>query len=415
MVGYTFRMLSMKTLLIISGGIEAVPGIILAKKMGLHVVVSDGNQEAPGFDYTDDKIIASTYDVNETVKAARHYSKNIKKIDGVMCVASDVPLTVASVAESLALPGISIESAELAMDKVAMKIKFHRDGVPVPRFMQIYNRQQLETVAKDWSYPVVIKPVDSRGARGVLRLTEGVDLDWAWSHSKGNSPSGRVMVEKYLEGAQVSTESMMIQGKCYTAGFSDRNYEYLDKYAPFIIENGGDLPSHLPIELQQEVKKTVQKAALSMGVENGIIKGDIVIHNGKPFVIELAARLSGGYFCTHEIPLNSGVDLVGNAIKMAIGERIDPIELKAKYNKYICQRYIFPKKGTIKEIIGLSELKNNSLIKYFNVHAKPGQSIENPTAHPSRAGMVIAEGNSREKAQLNASAAVNSLKFIYDA
>ena len=142
-----------------------------------------------------------------------------------------------------------------------------------------------------------------------------------------------------MEGPQVSTESMMIDGNCYTIGFADRNYEYLEKYAPFIIENGGDLPSSLPEEIQDEVKKVVQKAALSMGIVNGIVKGDIVIYDGKPYVIELAARLSGGYFCTHEIPMNSGVDLVGNAIKMAIGENVDPDDLKPKFNKNICQRY----------------------------------------------------------------------------
>ena len=404
-----------KTLLIISGGIEAVPGIQLAKEMGLYVVVSDGGPDAPGFEHADDCIIASTYDVNETVQKAKHYHETVRKFDGAMCIASDVPLTVASVANKFGLPGISIASAELAMDKMAMKIKFHKDGVPIPNFKQIDNRDELGNIIKDWGCPVVIKPVDSRGARGVLRLTKEVDLEWAWAHSKENSPTGRVMVEKYLEGPQVSTESMMINGECYTVGFSDRNYEYLEKYAPFIIENGGDLPSCLPEEIQDEVKKVVQKAALSMGIVNGIVKGDIVIHDGKPYVIELAARLSGGYFCTHEIPMNTGVDLVGNAIKMAIGEKVELHDLKPKFNKNICQRYIFPKQGIIKEINGLHELENYSSIKYFNLNVKPGQKIEKPIAHPSRSGMVIATGDSREDARFNTKTAIETIKFTYKA
>ena len=79
----------MKTLLVISGGLEAVPGILKAKEMGLHVVVSDYNPEAPGFAYADDQIIASTYDVAETVAAAENYHKNVRPIDGVICVSSD--------------------------------------------------------------------------------------------------------------------------------------------------------------------------------------------------------------------------------------------------------------------------------------------------------------------------------------
>ena len=62
------------------------------------------------------------------------------------------------------------------------------------------------------------------------------------------------MVEQYLDGPQVSTESIVIDGRCFTPGFSDRNYEYLERYAPFFIENGGDLPSHLPEETQAKVR-----------------------------------------------------------------------------------------------------------------------------------------------------------------
>ena len=403
----------MKTLLIVSGGVEAVPGIELAKKMGLYVVVSDGNTNAPGFEYAHDKIIASTYDVNQTVQKAKHYHETIRNIDGVMCIASDVPLTVASVAEELKLPGIPVESAELAMDKITMKIKFHKDGVPIPNFKQIDNRNELDDIIKDWGFPIVIKPVDSRGDRGVLRLTEKVELNWAWNHSKKNSPTNRVMVERYLAGPQVSTESMMIDGKCYTVGFSDRNYEFLEKYAPFIIENGGDLPSFLSEEIQDQVKRVVEKAALSMGITNGIVKGDIVVHNDNPYVIELAARLSGGYFCTHEIPMNTGVDLLGNAIKMAIGEKVEPSDLIPRFNRNICQRYVFPKAGKIKEINGLNELENNSFIKYFNLHAKPGDIIKKPTAHPARVGMLIAGGHSRDDARINAIRAINSVSISY--
>ena len=100
-----------KTLLIISGGIEAIPGIKLAKAMGLHVVVSDINPKAPGFALADDCIIASTYDADETVAAAEKYDSSVRRIDGVICIAADVPLTVASVAFELGLTGIPVQSA----------------------------------------------------------------------------------------------------------------------------------------------------------------------------------------------------------------------------------------------------------------------------------------------------------------
>jgi hypothetical protein len=84
-------------------------------------------------------------------------------------------------------------------------------------------------------------------------------------------------------------------GKCFTPGFSDRNYEYLERYAPFFIENGGDLPSSLPPKIQAKVRDVVARAAAALGIVNGTVKGDIVVHDGEPYVIELAARLSGGF------------------------------------------------------------------------------------------------------------------------
>ena len=107
-----------KTLLIVSGGMEAIPGIMRAKKMGLHVVVSDGNPKAPGFEFADDRIIASTYDIEATVNAAKTYDNNVRSIDGVISIASDVPLTVATVSSKFRLPGIPIETAKLASDRI---------------------------------------------------------------------------------------------------------------------------------------------------------------------------------------------------------------------------------------------------------------------------------------------------------
>ena len=133
-----------KTILIISGGTEAVPGIQLAKKLGLKVVVSDADLNAPGFEFADHKLIASTYDVDATVIAATKFHKNVNPIDGVICIASDVPLTVAKVADELKLPGISIASAKLAIDKLAMKNCFLKDKVSVPWFTSIESAIDLK-------------------------------------------------------------------------------------------------------------------------------------------------------------------------------------------------------------------------------------------------------------------------------
>jgi biotin carboxylase len=96
-----------RTLLIVSGGGEAVAGIRRAREMGLHVVVSDGDPRAPGLAAADEGLPADTYDIAATVAAARRYHRHRRPIDGVICIASDVPLTVASVAHELGSPPTS--------------------------------------------------------------------------------------------------------------------------------------------------------------------------------------------------------------------------------------------------------------------------------------------------------------------
>lgn len=401
-----------KTLLIIGGGIETLPAVYLAHKMGLNVVVSDMNVHAPALRAADAYLLASTYDVAGTVCAARNYHQQQRRIDGVICVGTDVPLTVATVAAELDLPGIPLEAACLAMDKLAMKQRFAADGVAIPWFCQIESVAQLRELAQQRDYALVIKPVDSRGARGVLRLSADLDLDWAFAHARENSPTERVMAEEFLAGPQVSTESLVVDAVCHTPGFADRNYELLERYAPHMIENGGALPSFLSEPLQHQIKDLVTQAAASMGISNGVVKGDIVVTDGTPRVIELAARLSGGYFCTHEIPLNTGVDLVGCSIRQCLGEKIAPDELQPRFQRPICQRYLFPEPGEVLSVSGAEEASQLPGVELCEVRVRPGDTIGPINNHPARGGVIICSGETRQQAQTSAEAAVATIQII---
>ncbi|HTT98660.1 MAG TPA: ATP-grasp domain-containing protein [Rhizomicrobium sp.] len=400
-----------KTLLIVSGGIEAADAAKRAKELGLYVVVSDRDPDAPGFAFADSCIIADVYGPSETASAAERFNRKIRKIDGVICVAADAPVTTATVSARLGLPGISIETAELACDKLAMKRRFAEAGVNVPWFAEVSTVHELQRIAIEHGNNLVIKPVDSRGSRGVQRIAQVADLPKAYELARGHSPTQRVMVEEYLDGPQVSTESVVVDGRCYTPGFSDRNYEYLDTYAPFFIENGGDLPSNLPQDAQTKVKNLVAQAAAALGVTTGTVKGDIVVHKGTPYVIELAARLSGGFFCTREIPLNTGVDFIGCAIKVALGEPVSPEELEPRLSTAVIQRYAFPAPGRVVSVTGAEEAMKVSGIAEVVITAKPGDVI--PPAGDKRpsAAMVLATGASRDVALAAANDALARLQI----
>jgi biotin carboxylase len=401
----------MKTVLIVSGGIEAADAARRAKELGYYVVVSDRDPEAPGFAFADSCLIADVYSPNETAAAAERYHRKIRRIDGVICVAADAPVTAATVCQRLGIRGLPLHAAQIACDKLSMKQRFSEAGVPVPWFAAIETPQALQRLAIERGNNLVIKPVDSRGSRGVQRIAQVADLTKAFMLAREHSPTDRVMVEEYLEGPQVSTESVVVNGRCFTPGFSDRNYEYLERYAPFFIENGGDLPSRLPDEIQFRVRDVVAKAARALGVTDGTVKGDIVIHNGQPYVIELAARLSGGFFCTREIPLNTGVDFLGAALKLAVGDEVSDEELEPKHLTPVIQRYAFPDPGKVVRIAGADEARRISGVAEVVVTAKPGDVI--PPAGDKRpsAAMVLATGASRETALQAANDALACLKI----
>lgn len=401
----------MKTLLIISGGIEAADAAKRARDMGLHVVVSDIDSNAPGFAYAHDHLIADVYGAEETAMIAERYHRGVRKIDGVLCVAADAPVTAALVAERLKLPGISLKTAKLACDKLAMKRRFKEHDIPVPWFAPVSSAADVRAIIAERGPDLVIKPVDSRGSRGVQRLARTPDLAAAFALAQKHSPTARVMVEAYLSGPQVSTESIVTGGHCYTPGFSDRNYEFLDVHAPFFIENGGDLPSHLPPETQDRVKQVVARAATALGITEGTVKGDIVVHKNEPYVIELAARLSGGFFCTREIPLSTGVDFISCAIRVALGEHIHAAELNPWRRQSVIQRYAFPKPGRVIEIRGADAAKRLPGIVDVIVTAKPGDII--PPAGDKRpsAAMILATGRSREDALAAAHAGLAAIEI----
>jgi biotin carboxylase len=380
--------------------------------MGLHVVVSDGSAAAPCLAEADDAIIASTYDVDATVAAAREYSRAVRPLDGVTSVAADVPMTVARVAEALGLAGIPVEAARLAADKVAMKQRFAERGIPIPWFAPIAKADELKAAVAERGLPLVVKPVDSRGARGVLRLVAGVDLDWAYAHASRWSPTGRVMVEEYLPGPQVSTESMLLDGIGYTPGFCDRNYEYLDRFSPWMIENGGQQPSVLSPADQASVARMAEQAGLALGITTGIVKGDMVVTRDGPKVIEVAARLSGGWFSTDQVPVATGVDLVGAAIRLALGDRVEAADLAPTRHRGVAIRYFFPKPGRVTSVTGADRFERVPWVHRLGFTIGAGDVVEDPTNHTRRAGFVITSGEGRDEAVARAREVVEAIRIV---
>ena len=401
-----------KTIWIIGGGVEAIPGIRLAKKLGLNVVVSDGSLNAPGLKFADNSVIASTYDIEGTVDAACKYHQNVNPVDGVICIATDVPLTVASVAEKLSLPGITTETARKCSDKFLMKETLLAEGIPIPWFSLVKSVSELCSIISERGLPLVIKPVDSRGARGVIRITKSIDLEWAFEYAKSFSPTSRVMVEEFLEGQQYSTESVIMDEKNITLGFSERNYEFLEELSPYIIENGGQQPAKIDKKELDSIVNLVEKSSQILGISNSTSKGDVVMSKEGPKIIEIAPRLSGGYFSSDQIPLVTGINIIEIAIRLSLGEKINKNKLLFSHQKAVAIRYFFPKPGKITSISNIDSFKNESWVHKLNLFFGVGDVLEKVTDHTKRCGFVITSGNTRDEAVERARTVVENVQIL---
>jgi biotin carboxylase len=257
----------------------------------------------------------------------------------------------------------------------------------------------------------VLKPVDGRGARGVLRLTEQTDLAWAFGHAKSQSRSGGVMVEEYLSGPQISTEGLLVDGVGTTCGFIDRNYEHLETFAPYIVENGGEQPSALPLPAQRQIANVAMDAGRAMGIVTGNVKGDMVWTDRGPYVIEIAARLSGGWMSTDQIPLGTGVDLIGCSIRLALGEKVAAEDLRPRWHRGVAIRYFFPPPGRIESIEGVQAFASVPWVHRLGFFVEPGELMQPITDHTKRAGFVITTGATRDEAVDRARSVVESVRI----
>ncbi|MBV1900833.1 MAG: ATP-grasp domain-containing protein [Kordiimonadaceae bacterium] len=321
-----------------------------------------------------------------------------------------MPHIVARIASSLGLPGLPHDVADRAVNKMEMKRKFEEDGVSIPRYWATPDVASLEKILSGDFPDLVVKPVDSRGSKGVSRLSRGGNAVWAFDYALENSPTGQVMAEEYITGPQVSSESVVIDGQTVTPALSDRSYKFLDKYYPFIVEDGGDMPTCLPPETAASIKALVHQAAASLGVKNGVVKGDIVVRDGKPYVIELAARLSGGYYCTHQIPFSTGVKLVEACAKLALGEKLNPDDWHQKKSTHVSTRWKLVEPGFVASVPPREHVMAAPGVLAFEHWLKVGDVITAAQNAAASVAMVQTEGASQQEARSRAIKALGTFQ-----
>lgn len=373
-----------KKLMILGASILQLPAIEKAKEMGLDVVVVDMNPDAVGFNVPGiEKEIISTIDIQAVISAAKSH-----KIDGIMTLATDMPMrTVAAVAKEMNLIGIDEETALKATNKAEMRKALQVSNVPIPKFYVVSNKEEYKEVVKQFNVPFIVKPADSSGSRGIFEVKDIHNEDLiieAYEYCHPYSRVGDVVVEEYMEGPEVSVETLTVNGECHVIQITDK----LTTGAPHYVEMGHSQPTMLSKEISEQISKVAKAANKAIGIKNGPSHTEIIVTKEGPKIVELGARLGGDNITTHLVPLSTGVNMVECCIKIALGEIPD---IKKKWNKGSAIRYFEQHAGVIDSIEGVDKAEEIDGVQQISIVHGVGEEVTEINSSGERMGFVIAQ------------------------
>lgn len=397
----------MKKLMILGASILQLPAIEQAKKMGVEVIAVDMNPNAIGFEVEGiTKEIISTIDIDKVLLAAK-----LHNIDGIMTLASDMPMrTVAVVAKEMRLVGISEETALKATNKAVMREALKENGVPIPYFFRISNKNEYFKAIdyfKDKQIKCIVKPADNSGSRGVDLISDFINNDSinaAFEYSKQYSRGGEIIVEEYMEGPEVSVEALSIDGVCHVIQITDK----LTTGAPYFVEMGHNEPSMLPKEVQKEIAQVACNAVNAIGIKNGPSHTEIKVTKDGPKIVELGARLGGDNITSHLVPLSTGVNLVECCIQVALREKPD---LSIKMEKASAIRYLKTDEGIISNISGIEDAMEIDGVQQISMVHYEGERVNEIRNSVDRVGFVIAQAETPRQAIEICEQAIKKIKI----
>ncbi len=393
-----------KTLMLIGAGQMQVPAIREARAMGLTTVVLDYNPEAPGMALADYPIEMSTRDFEGCVRVAREFDS--ETIDGVITVGTDASLSQAAVSEALDLPGIKFTVAERATNKIKMRRQFEKYNIPQPEFREIWDFEEMQAAVEELGFPLVVKPADNMGGRGVRKIEDSDDLQPGFSKAKNLSPRGEVIVEQYLPGPEYSTDSLFFNGELIHQVIADRIIEF----EPFFIETGHVLPSAEDRQTQELLLEQARRAAEALGIDFGAAKGDIKLTPDGPKIVEMAARLSGGFMSGYTYPLAADRSIIRDAIRISFGEKPD-CPLNPKYSRVAIEMAALPDPGEVRKISGYEALRNSPGVEEIFINVDVGGRIVKPRSNLDKPANVIVTANDHDTAHQRARQAVDKIRF----
>lgn len=346
----------MKKLMLLGGMRYLVPVIEAAHKLGVYVITCDYLPNNIAHKYSDEYCNVSILEKDKVLEKAKEL-----KIDGILSFACDPGVvTAAYVAEKMGLPSSGpYESVEILQNKGKFRKFLTENNFNVPVAKQYTD---IETALNDiemFNWPVIVKPTDSAGSKGVTKVVEKSELRDAINYALKFSHSNEFIIEDFLEkiGDSSDCDSFSIDGKLKFVSFSaqkfDENCENPYTPAAFIW------PASISKEHQEELTNEIQRLLKLLDMKNSIYNIETrECTNGKAYIMECSPR-GGGNRLAEMIRYMTGVDMITNIVKSALGMELDVIEQKELKDNWAEIILHSEKEGTFEKLWISEEISSN--------------------------------------------------------
>lgn len=380
----------MKKLLVLGGSHVQIPIIKKAKEMGNYVIVCDYRADIPGRDYAHEFHHISATDRDKLLLLAESLN-----IDGVVSYASDLTTVVAAfLAEHLNLPYHPLESVRILSNKEKFRrfLREHDFNTPLAKAYQTYEEAYADF--HRFKLPVMIKPVDSSGSRGVAKIESISCLQEKVECALQFSRAGRFLLEEYIESNRfyhVGGEGFSVNGELVFSYYFNEHFPD-DSPNPF-VSIGASYPCFMSDSLKQKIDDEIQRLFYLLRMETGAFNFEIRIDDMENvYLIEVAARNGVGYqkFLRH----TTGFDIDENIIHAALGNELS-------YNithsdKYWAMYGFYSNKDGIFKEVKLQDISMNDIVEYEEF-VRPGDHISALTGADKIIGYMIFKSSSKEK------------------
>lgn len=328
--------------------------VLKAKEMGLETHVFAWEKDAIAKENADFFYPISITDKKEILKVCMDL-----KINGICTIATDLAMpTVNYVAKKLQLVGNTLECTEITTNKFKMRKVLKENKLPIPWFKLVEKSNELNQ--KELEYPLIVKPIDRSGSRGITKVKNFKELEQAIEIAKEVSFEKKILIEEFIDGDEYSIESISQNGK-HTILQITKKYT---TGSPNFIEVGHLQPALLDEKIKEKINNTVKETLSKLQIKNGASHSEIKINkNNQIFIIEVGGRMGGDFIGSDLVPLSTGIDFMKLVLKVALNEKIESIEVKNISTSII--RFIITEEDRKKFMILKKELKNEVVEEYI--------------------------------------------------